>query len=397
MALEFLDLIETVRANDVSETRLYRGEGIRARRKQVDTRYHEKFDEALALYSRVLAGDRWAALTFQEALTTSDFPLLFGDILDRALLGAYQEAPYTWNMIAKAGSVADFRQVKRFAIDGSEAVLPEVLQQAPYPGSSLSETRYLYSVSKHGRRIPFSWETMLNDDLDALKDIPNRYGKAARRSEEKFVTQLFAGATGPDATFFTVAHGNVISPSVNSGVSDTNTALSIAGLQDAFIILASQVDTEGEPIAIDGVTLVVPPALEVTAQNLLNATEILVGTFPTTGSNQQIRAVNWLAKRVKLAVNYYLPIVSPTNGNTSWYLFADPNAGRPALEFGKLRGHENPEIFIKTPNAQRVGGGMINPLDGDFDTDSIEYKVRHCFGGTTMEVRMAVASNGTGN
>src|SRR5215216_3762017 len=105
MALEFLDLIETVRASDVSESRLYRGEGIRARRKQVDTRYEEKF---------------------QEALTTSDFPLLFGDILDRALLGAYLEAPYTWDMIAKAATVADFRTVSRFAIDGSEATLPEV-------------------------------------------------------------------------------------------------------------------------------------------------------------------------------------------------------------------------------------------------------------------------------
>lgn len=395
MAPEFLDLIETIRADEASPARLYGGEGVRARRKQSDPRYTQKLLEAAQLYARVLSGDKWAALTFQEALTTSDFPYLFGDIIDRQLLANYAETAYTWDQVARPGTVNDFRTVKRFAVNGGETVLGSVPQGTEYPESSISDTSYSYAVGKYGRRMPFSWESMINDDLDALKDVPARFGRAARRSEEKFVTQLYAGSTGPLNTLYTSGNENIIN--TTNGASATNPALSISGLQDAFTVLGNMVDTGGDPIMIDGAVLVVPPALEVTANNILNATEILVGNFPTSGANQQIRTANWMRSRVKVVVNYYLPIVSTTNGNTSWYLFAAPSSGRPALEFGRLRGHESPEVFIKAPNAQRVGGGAINAMDGDFDTDSIVYKVRHVFGGVAVDGKATVASNGTGS
>ena len=41
-----------------------------------------------------------------------------------------------------------------------------------------------------------------------------------------------------------------------------------------------------------------------------------------------------------------------------------------------------------------VGGGDANPMDGDFSTDSIIYKVRHVLGGTLLDPIMALASTG---
>jgi hypothetical protein len=84
-----------------------------------------------------------------------------------------------------------------------------------------------------------------------------------------------------------------------------------------------------------------------------------------------------------------------SSGDTSWFLFAEYD-DRPALDIGFLRGHEQPEIFYKAPNASRIGGGAVNPLDGDFDTDSVEYKVRHVLGGCRMDPLTTVASNGSG-
>ena len=86
-----------------------------------------------------------------------------------------------------------------------------------------------------------------------------------------------------------------------------------------------------------------------------------------------------------------------TTGSTAWYLFANPSSGRPALEIGRLIGHESPELFQKSPNATRVGGGTVDPTDGDFDTDSVEWKVRHVMGGTLMDPKSALASTGTGS
>jgi len=386
---EFLDMIESMTAQDASVTRLFsNGDGTGVRTGGRAGRYSEQeLGEARRFVADILAGRR-PAYHLQEALSTSDFPQLFGDVIDRMLLGSYRETPQTFRAYCAVKQVRDFRTVKRFAVDGGEGVLSVVNQGAEYPEASVADSEYSYAVKKYGRKMPFLWETMINDDLDALRDIPQRFGRASRRTEERFATGLFVGASGPLGTFFTGGNANVVT---------SNPVLSIAALQTAFTVLAAQVDTDGEPILIDAVHLVVPPALAVTAQNILNALEIEAAEAGGT-SNQKLRAANWMKNVVTLHVNPYIPLIATSaNGSTSWFLFADPADGRPAIEVGFLRGHTEPEVFMKAPNATRVGGGTAGALDGDFETDAIEYKVRHVIGGTVMDPKMAVASNGSGS
>ena len=383
-------------SGNASTSNIYAGEGVnlsagsRRRRERNDPRYLTALTEAAELYARVIEGDAYAALRFAEAMTTSDFSHLFGDILDRQILAKYQQAPVQWDAVARRGRVRDFRTVKRFTLDGGEAVLSEVKQQAEYPAAALTDGEYSYAVKKYGRRVALSWEALINDDLDAFRDIPSRLGNAARRTEERFATALFAASTGPNATFFSSGNKNLVTAGAGS-------ALSVSSLQAAYTLLGSQVDTEGAPIYVDGVTLMVPPALEVVALNIVNATEILAAAGGGVGTGgDQVRAQNWMRNKVRVVVNPWLPIITTTGtvGNTAWYLFANPSTGRPALEVGFLIGHETPELFQKSPNAVRVGGGLITPEDGDFDTDSSEWKLRHVLGGTLMDSKSAVASPG---
>lgn len=385
--MEILELLETVRSEEASVNRLFGGEGQRVRGRR-SPKYLRSFAEAVKLVADVYNG-RKGMHYLQEAMTTSDFPYLFGDILDRQVLASYREWPSTWQNYCKRGRVRDFRTVKRFGVYGADQVLGSVIgQKGEYPYEEINEdTPYSYAVSKYGRKIKFGWETMINDDLDALKDQPERLGRAARRSEEKFVTQLFVDASGPHASFYSVGNSNII---------PGNPALSMAGLQTAMQVLAAIKDQNNEPIVIDMVELVVPPALEITALNILNAIQIELAEAGGT-SNQKLVAQNWMKNRVRLNVNAYIPIVaSSANGSTSWFLFANPDNGRPAMELGFLIGHEEPEIFIKTPNQTRVGGGA-DAMDGDFETDAIEHKLRHVFGGTRMDPKMTVGSNGSGS
>ncbi len=385
---EFLDLLETVRAEDASIHRLFgdAGRGIRSMRAD-DPRYQRALSEATILVASVAEG-RVPMYRLQEAMSTSDFPLLFGDVLDRSMLGSYREWPTVWAQVARRGLVRDFRTVRKFTTDGAEGVLSQVDQGGEYPEAALSEAKYDYAVKKYGRRVPFLWETFVNDDLDALRDTPQRLAKAARMSEERFATELYADSTGPDATFFNAGtYGNRL-----TGAGST---LTVAGLQAAFAALWAQKDTDGNPIFAGQVRLVVPPALSVTAQNILNATEIRVATGGGASSDQ-ITARNWMSGQVaELVVNPWLPIVDTSaNKDKSWYLFAEPGVGRPALEMGFLRGHESPELFMKSPNAVRVGGGQVGAEEGSFETDGIDYKVRHVFGGSLLEPKAAVASVG---
>lgn len=379
-------------------TAIYEGEGRnmsalarkRAETGRTSQRYMEGMLFVTDLYERVLKGNQRAALDFIEMMTTSDFAQLFGDVIDRQILAKYASAPIQWDMVAKRGRVRDFRTVKRFTLDGGEAILDEVKQQAPYPAAALADNEYTYSVKKYGRRIPLSWETLINDDLDAFRDIPDRLGNAARRSEERFASDLYAGVSGPDGTFFSSGNHNIVT---------SNPVLSMAALQTAYTVLAAQVDADSGPIFIDGTVLVVPPALEVVARNIVNATEIIAATGGGDGTgSDQLRVDNWMRNKVKIMVNPWLPILATSaNGNTSWYLFADPSVGRPAMEVGFLIGHEQPELFQKSPDALRLGGGLMSPEDGDFDTDSVQWKLRHVFGGTLMDPKSGVASNGTGS
>lgn len=389
---EFLELLETLKAEDATVSRLFGDAGTSLRRQNRNgPRYVRALAEAAELVAGVYSGRR-PMYHFQEAMSTDDFPLLFGDILDRQLLGQYQEWSTQWTQIARRSTVRDFRTVKRYAVDGAESILSKVNPGSEYPEAALSESSYSYSVSKYGRRVPLLWEAFVNDDLDGLKGIPDRLAKAARTSEEKFVTGLYAGTTGPNGTFFAAGNNNI----VETGT--LNPALSITALEAAMTVIWAQTDTDGNPIMTGPLRLVVPPALAVTARNIMNATEIRVAKG-SGASTDQLIAKNWMAGEIsELIVNPWLPIISTTNGNTSWYLFSDPGVGRPAVEVGFLRGNETPALFVKSPDAMRVGGGgLVSPEEGDFDTDGINYRVRHVFGGTLMEPKAAFASNGSGS
>lgn len=369
----------------------------RRQRRNEDRSYQRRLGGLMGLYTDMIEGDRRAALAFQESMSTSDFTLLFGDIIDRQVLAAYQTRPAQWPAMAKRGRVRDFRTVKRYTLDGGEATLNRVKELAPYKVRKLADGSYSYAVGKYGDQIAVSWETIVNDDLDAMAELPVKLGNAARRTEEQFAAELFTTSAGPNSTFFSTANRNVINTTVVGSTVTPNPALGITGLQLAMQVMGQQKDIDGGPIYVEGVVLVVPPALEVAANNIVNATEILAATGggPGTG-NDQLRVTNWMRNRVTVVVNPWLPIVNTTNGNTAWYLFANPAVGRPAMEIGFLIGHETPELWVKSPNAMRIGGGAVAPEEGDFEHDAVQYRVRHVVGGTLMDVKSAVASNGTG-
>lgn len=387
--MDFLETIETIRAEEASVQRLFRGDGTGVRHARRSPEYMGLLAEAATLVADVCAG-RKPMRYLSEAMSTSDFPQLFGDVLDRQLLANYRETPITWPAYIKRSTVPDFRTVKRFRVDGAEGVLTEVPQGTGYPATAITDAEYTYSVKKYGRRLPFLWEAFVNDDLDALRDGPDRLARAARRTEERFATGLFVGTDGPNSTFYASGNANVVTG---------NPALSIESIQTAYTVLGSMVDTDGEPIVIDAAVLVVPPALEVVAQSILNAT-VIRNTAATGGgaSGRELEVANWMRSKLKLVVNPYIPILATNNKHTSWFLFSDPGNGRPAAEMGFLRGHEEPELFMKAPNATRIGGGPVDPVtSGDFDTDSVDYKVRHVLGGTLLDPKMSVASQGDGS
>lgn len=392
MTAELMTLMEDIGAENTSIQSIFGDTDVPVRRiyarmSEADkVAFNSRVARALDLVEGVSVGNI-APNRLAEAMGTSDFPLLMGAALDGVLVKAYKSWPTSYREWAMVSPVNDFRDVARYEVTGGDGTLPEVGTQKEYPATSLSEAKTTFRVKKYGTRLALSWEMIKNDALGAFADIPRRFGLAAARTEEKFATSLVVGASGPDSTLYTSAQGNLLT-----------SPLSTAAVQEGFQAMSEMTDADGNPILNRPTVLAVPPALEVTADNIINALTIRAQTGGGGTSEQAIETTNWIkAGGLKKAVLPYAPILASTaNAHTQWYLFADPFEGRAAVEVAHLRGHEAPAIFMKSPNAIGLSGTSASVFDGDFDTDSIQYKVRTVFGGRQGDYRFTVGSTGAG-
>ena len=336
--------------------------------------YWARVAEVATIFGAAMAGNARAMLTLKESLSTSDFPNLLGTVFGRELLATYQQLPQVWSSFASRSVVNDFRAKTLVDLLGGRGILGSVAELQEYPARKPSEATYSLKVGKLGARVPLSWEMIVNDDLDSLRDLPNRLAQAARDTEDYTATAALVGGTGPLTAFWKSANGN-------APITGAGSALTADSLTAALTAISTRKDSEGRPIAINGYVLMVPPALEVVANNIVNATEIRI----TQGSNLTTVG-NWLRGKVTIVVNPWLTVID-TSGTaaTTWYVLPAPNTSRPAVALGFLRGHETPDLRVKADTGNSLGGGSINPQDGSFDIDDIQYRIRHVLGSATLD------------
>uniref|UniRef100_A0A6M3KKN1 Putative major capsid subunit n=1 Tax=viral metagenome TaxID=1070528 RepID=A0A6M3KKN1_9ZZZZ len=332
----------------------------------------------------------------REALTTSDFPFLFGDVLDRQVLAAYKAVDPVWRVFTKAGTVRRiFPQTGgyRFAMTGGDQLLAEVAEKGEYLASERDETRYAVYVKKYGRQFDISWEAIINDDLGALQDTPQRFARAAVRTEHRLVSATYVNNT-IGAALHTAGGGlyGTLAPEINQGA----LPLTIANLETCVSAMVAFRDANGEPILNRARYLVVGPSMEFTARQILtSATKMWLDHVTLAAASAATIYPMPMANVISqygltLVVDPYMPIIDGTN-LSSWYLFADP-ADIAALEVDTLQGHERPEICMKASDKINIAGGAISPMDGDFATDNIFYRVRDVFGCNRLDWRATYAN-----
>ena len=333
--------------------------------------------EAAGMWRRVFEGDPRASLQVKEALSTSDlFKSVTGDVLDRELLQQYSDITPEWQSFATRTVVRNFKPKKMIDILGGKSALDLVPELTEYPSAESDNREFEIAVKKFGRRFGFSWEAMVNDDLDELGQIPGRFSSAAALTEDRAaLEQIVDPATGAANTdFFSAGNGNAV---VTAELTHDN-------LSTAITSVSTRTDDEDNIVAPDnGLILVVGPAQEMNARRLLNATEIRVAN----GSKTTLEP-NWLKGTVELVVLKRLK-------GTGWFILPKPNSGRPAVAVAFLRGWETPDIRIKANAGNRPGGGAVDPSEGDFEDDSVYYRVRHVTGGAQVDPIHTYAATGT--
>jgi hypothetical protein len=295
--------------------------------------------------------------------TTGSFANLLLDAANKTLLAGYDEAEYTWNAWARqAASVPDFKNINRirFSEFGDLEAVPE---NTDYKESSESDSKESYKVEKFGRLFTVTWETVVNDDLDAISRIPAMQGIAARRTQNKKVYEvLTANAAMADGTaLFAADHSNFVG-------SGSGAAPSVTTLNAGFTAMRTQTGLNGETIInVTPRYLIVPAALEATALELFTSAANPSVGGDTTGSSG-VQNIYGPGGRRSLTV-----VAEPQldgNSTTAWYLAADPGQ-IDTVEICFLQGEEAPVL----------------ENEWDFDKDVYKYKVRQTFGVKAIDWR----------
>jgi hypothetical protein len=367
--------------------------------------------DAQRLMEGLFRGNRLATIRFQEALSSDDFRAAAFEILDREMMERYTDLPQTWSAYCRRTTVRDFKKKRLVDLMGGRSALDKVEELTEYPERKVSKALYYLSVAKYGGRFQISWESIVNDELGEIQQMPGDLAIAARDTESRLAAGLLTDGTGPnDAYFSTTAWGRTYDVATDSwsggssnlittaaGFATNNPALTVDSLTDAITVVSSRRDPENRPIAVPGFVLVVPPALETRASQIINAIQIRATATGVAGNGEQVIMNNWLANKVKVVVDPWLPVLdSGANVNTTWYLLPDPSAARPALFLAFLRGHETPDLRVKADAGNSIGGGALPAEEGSFDVDDIQYRVRHVVGGTGTDMIATAVSNGSG-
>ncbi len=306
-----------------------------------------------------------------QAQLSSSWPLAMANSMYRRLAQDFAEVDYMEpRIISNRRRVIDFRSVEINRINYSPD-LPSVNEDTDYTElATIGEEGANYKVSKRGRIITITMETILNDDLSAIQRIVRNEGRAARRTFARFVWNfLMSNATydGDSVALFHASHGNLGSTALTADA--TGVAAVVARLN---ALMNQTAPGSGEKLGGAWWTarpqLVVPTALQAVAKQLNQSRGIpgaanqgdnpIAGLFGNPDSPERI-------------------LVNPLFTDTSdWYLTRQPSDVE-MIEVGFLNGQETPELFLA--DNQQVGQMFM--------ADKLQYKTRHIYGGEIADYR----------
>ncbi len=298
-----------------------------------------------------LAESVGAAFRGVESLDSTSFSSVLGSAITRRLIADYRlpNRYDVWRPLVNIVPVSDFRTNERTRF-GGYGDLPAVGEGNPYQAlTSPTDEKASYAVSKKGGTEDITLEMLRNDDVGAIRQIPVKLSRSAKRTLSKFVLDFVR--TNPaiydTVAFFHAAHGNL-------GAA----ALDATSLAARRLAMLKQTEKDSaERLGIGPKYLVVPLDLEEAAVNLFNRNTNNDKTF---------------VQEMTLAI---VPVWYWTDTN-DWALAADPMEV-PGIEVAFLDGREEPELFVQD-----------NPNVGSlFSNDKITYKIRFIFGGTVVEFR----------
>jgi hypothetical protein len=343
-------------------------------------------------------GDRVAAAYLSEAISSSDALLNAVHLVNLQVLPQFDDTERTWAKVASVRTVPDFKPVVLQGLfgewqglardntatgigpDNPAGIAPVVPEGSQYPYATIGNSEAAYgSIKKRGFAVGWTWEARINDAVGFFDQIPSQMIRAALDTEEYEVYSALVNGTpaGSQLAGGTTYTGATVA---------INAPISRNALVQAIFEL-SQRQINGRKIQVKGgYRLVVPLGTAPAVAFALNRDIISItdGTFTLSSDFLQDGV-----KNTEIVESEYVT-------GTNWYLLPAPgDVSRPALELGRLKGYEQPELRVENLQGSYIGAGAVSPFQGSFSNDTIDLRLRYPLGGLLWDYRLVVWSKGT--
>jgi phage head maturation protease len=282
--------------------------------------------------------------------STSDFPIILGNTINRTLRAAYELAPKTFEPFTRRTTAKDFRPMTRTQL-GDISAFKKVVEGGEYKYATMGEAKEAYGVEKYGEIIALTWESIINDDLGAFSRIPQSIAEQAVQKQSDIIWAIITGnpAMSDAVALFHASHGNL---------TGTGTVINVENLGIARKMIRKQKSIGGSYLNLTPEFLIVAPELEDVA-NQYTSTNFV--------ANEASKINNKANTTLQVIVE---PRLSEIGSGKTWFMSSGP--GRvDTIEYAFLEGEE--ELFTE----QRRG----------FDVDGLETKVRMVFGAAPIDYR----------
>lgn len=268
----------------------------------------------------------------RAAVSTASLSYVYSHVVDAVLLDSFMTAGDTTQGWVREVDVSNFKTNDRIRL-GQLSKPKRLPRGSSAEHATVSDLREQYAISRYAEQFVVDEQDIIDDDLNALMQMPEQIGRATAELRPDMVyALLLANANMRDsvALFHAATHGNL---------GTTSTALAASTLEAGIIAMAKQTE-DGRNLNLRPQFLIVPQDLRFTAEVLLKSVERVIASA-SGGTYNPLRAENiQLVSDNRIGV---AGVTDPASGTaytgtaTNWFLAASPVTGQ-TIEVGYLAG-----------------------------------------------------------
>jgi HK97 family phage prohead protease len=282
--------------------------------------------------------------------TTSDFPILLENAVNRNLAATYQLAQPTYREISIRDDFNDFRPHTTVTV-GDFPMLQPLAEAGKIQFGTIGEKKETVAVVPYAIGLAFSRQLLVNDNLSGLARVIANYGQSVALFEEKtaYAVKALNSGAGPSllegsAAMFAAARGNL---------AGAGGAISIATVSAARTAMRGYKSIDGNELLFNAPSI------------------ILVGAAKETEAEQFITTIQ---PNTRVEVNPFQgklrPIVSQMIIGNAWELYTAPSV-RANFRWGLLNGYTAPRVRTDDPFGTQ---GTQMSVEHDFGFGGIEWR-----------------------